>query len=86
MKAMIATLLFVGSAAMGMTNIPEGVYQGQGRWKDNKGLTGSYDISTTVKTTTKFDLVSSTYTFGSKTKQSTLAFIQKIRNLFLNFH
>lgn len=65
MKSMIAALLFVGSAAMGMTNMPEGVYQGKGRWSDNKGNAGAYDISATVKA----NVVASTYTFGSQTKQ-----------------
>lgn len=65
MKSLITALLFVSSAAMGMTNMPDGVYQGQGRWSDNKGNTGGYDISASVKS----NVVASTYNYGSETKQ-----------------
>ena len=63
MKAIITALILVGSSAMAMTNMPDGVYKGQGRWNDNQGQTGSYDISATVKA----DVVSSTYTHKGQT-------------------
>lgn len=65
MKLLIASLLLAGTTAMGMTNIPDGVYQGQGRWSDNSGHFGSYEISTKVKG----NIVSSAYTFGTQKKQ-----------------
>lgn len=66
MKKLIAiALILVGSTAWGMTNMPDGVYQGQGRWQDSQGQTGSYDINTSVQS----NVVSSTYTFGGNTEK-----------------
>lgn len=65
MKNLIAiALILVGSTAWGMTNMPDGVYQGQGRWQDGQGQTGRYNIITTVQS----NVITSTYTFGEKTK------------------
>ncbi len=65
MKSLIVTILLVGSSVMGMTNRPDGVYQGQGRWRDNQGQSGDYDITSSVKA----GLVSSTYTFNGQSKK-----------------
>ncbi len=65
MKAMITALILVGSSAMGMTAIQDGVYQGQGRWKDIQGETGEYAITVTVKSGS----IKSLYIFGGQTKQ-----------------
>ncbi len=64
MKKLIAVLVFASSAAWGMTNMPDGVYQGQGKWTDNQGQTGGYDVTASVQS----GVVSSKYTFGGQTK------------------
>ncbi|MGE0528171.1 MAG: hypothetical protein AB7G93_05845 [Bdellovibrionales bacterium] len=67
MKSILVALLSIGSSALAMTNMPGGVYQGQGRWNDNQGRVGSYNVTTTVTGGT----VSSTYTFNDQTESFT---------------
>lgn len=61
MKALIATFIFASSSAMAMTNMPDGTYQGEGRWSDNQGETGHYEVSVNIES----DTVSSSYSFDS---------------------
>lgn len=72
MKSILTALLFIGSYAMAMTTLPEGSYQGQGRWADGKGQTGGYELEVTVRS----DVVSSAYDFDGQAK--TFAFEAKL--------
>ncbi len=63
MKAIITVLVLVGSSAWGMTNLPEGTYQGNGRWSNRAGQKGNYEITSSIKA----GVVSSTYNFDGQT-------------------
>lgn len=65
MKTIIASLLLLSSTAMAMTIVPDGRYQGEGRWQNKNGQTGSYEVSVQVTG----DLLASSYIFGGQTKQ-----------------
>lgn len=65
MKTIIAALIFTGSGAMAMTIVPEGRYQGEGRWTDLSGNTGSYEVSVQVSGQT----FANKYEFGGQTRQ-----------------
>lgn len=63
-KLILTALILAGSHSWSMTNMPEGVYQGQGQWRDNQGQSGHYDIRTTVQA----NVVSSIYLTGESSK------------------
>lgn len=64
MKKLVAVLVLASSTAWGMTNIPDGAYQGQGRWNDNQGQNGSYDVTASVKS----GVITSKYTTAGQTE------------------
>ncbi len=65
MKKVIAIIaLLVGTQAFGMTNVPNGEYEGEGRWRDDQGQAGSYVVETSISS----GMVSSTYEFNGQTE------------------
>jgi hypothetical protein len=65
MKTIIAALIFTGSGAMAMTIVPDGRYQGEGRWTDINGNSGQYEVSVQVSG----QALANEYEFGGQSRQ-----------------
>jgi hypothetical protein len=67
----IATLILVlgSTAAFAIDKMPEGQYDGVGRFKDQDGKTGSYNVSVVIKG----DDIASTYNYGTTSKSFTVS-------------
>lgn len=45
-KALLIAMTLLSTSALGLNAIPDGTYQGRGRWKDTVGNTGVYLVQT----------------------------------------